>query len=348
MEQLKRELGKNQNLSQIGRECNMTEGAIRRINKRIVKSRDDGRIKTKLPLPSHAGIHLMRIAGTDCCLFTDVDEVRVLEVVLSQDPAELAAKLRKWFVEEDFSEVKLISIPIHDGYRKLVRSIFPQAKIVVPRNYLQKMAHQPLGKIWSQVSLEQKVSKKTRRSSLELLCTPRKELSIANQKLLSKLLERSDLLRTAYEQKEAFLPILACHTERSAGAAYGQWEAHIPQSVQPGFRPLLQGIAGWKKEVFGGFEIDYKDYLSLIERFVRALEEHDVGRDSSAEIIRGRILYGQGVRITAKLPPLSETEKNLMTMLVNPRRFFHPDFHEDLGSSIEKLIQYFQPKASAT
>lgn len=348
MGQLKRELGKNQNLSQIGRECNMTEGAIRRINKRIVKGRDDGRIKTKLPLPSHAGIHLIRIAGTDCCLFTNVDEVRVLEVVLSQDPAELAAKLRKYFVEEDFSEVKLVSIPIHDGYRKLVRSIFPQAKIVVPRNYLQKMAHQPLGKIWGEVALEQKVGKNTKRSSLELLSASGKELSIANKKLLSKLLKRSNLLKTAYEQKEAFLPILTCETERSARAAYEEWAAQIPQSVQTDFGPLLQGVAGWKKEVFGGFDIDYKDYLSLVERLVRALEAHGMGRGSSAEIIRGRILYGQGVRIMANLPPLSDMEKNMMALIVNPRRFFHPDFHEDLGSSIEKLIQYFQPKASAT
>jgi transposase len=348
MGHIKEELAKNQPLSKIGRDCNLTEGAIRRINKRIVKGKDDGRIKTKLPLPSHAGIHLMRISGTDCCLFTDVDKVRVLEVVLSQDPAELAAKLREWFVEEDFSEVKLVSIPIHGGYRKLVRRIFPHAKIVVPRNYLQKTAHQPLGKIWAEVALEQKLGKNTKRTSLELLSASGKELSIANQKLLLKLLKRSNLLKTAYEQKEAFLPILTCETEQSARAAYEEWAAQIPQSAQTDFGPLLQGVAGWKKEVFGGFDIDYKDYLSLVERLVRALEAHEVGRGSSAEIIRGRILYGQGVRIIANLPPLSDMEKNMMALIVNPRRFFHTEHYEDLGSSIQKLIEYFEPESSAT
>jgi hypothetical protein len=198
------------------------------------------------------------------------------------------------------------------------------------------------------VALEQKLGKNTKRSSLELLSASGKELSIANQKLLSKLLKRSNLLETAYGQKEAFLPVLTCDTERSARAAYEQWAAQIPQSVQKDFGPLLQGIEGWKKEVFDGFEINYKDYLSLVERLVRALEAHEVGRGSSADIIRGRILYGQGVRDIAKIPPLSDMEKNMMAMIVNPRRYFHTERYEDLGSSIEKLIQYFQPKASAT
>ena len=202
------------------------------------------------------------------------------------------------------------------------------------------MAHQPLAKILENCRRPLKLNKEAARSSLELLFTRRGKLSGTKRKVLEALLSRSAVLEEAYNQKELFLHLLTCQSKETVLPRYHEWSANLPTSVKPEFDSLVGGFRGWEHEIFDRFDLNFKNYLIGTENLIRALEKQS--HTYSVDTIRGRVLYGDGVRILDQLPPPTEVEKYISYEVATPSRVRYPDFYEDLGSSIDKLIAYFE------
>jgi transposase len=323
----------------IAKEFWLSASYVAKIDKTIIQREDYRRFETRdRLLPVHIGIHNTRIGKTDCALLTDPNHGRVLEVALSREPSEIATRFERWFDRDQFAQVGLVSIPMKARYRDLVRSLFPDARILVPKDYLENLANEIMNSVVTKVGHYMARNREGRDMTWEIVCKRARKLTPTQRRQLEKLLSGSDLLRTAYEQKQLFLQLLVYQLPERAMQAHGEWSESVPAALRTDFAPLIDEVRHWRTEVFSAFQWNFKHYLADLDRMVDKLNRR--GRNYSLETIRGRLLYTHKFQeIDAITPHVPGTEYfSLETAGAKPAP--PPKDNAELGSSDQRILQF--------
>jgi transposase len=137
--------------------------------------------------------------GNFATILTDLDRSSLLEVIDSHKSDDIIKALKRipLVIREQVEEV---CVDMWGGFPKVIKEVFPNAKVVIDRFHVQKLVNKNLNKI--RLKLEIKGLK-----NKILLMMAQSKLTELEQTELEKLLQTSPTLRIAHELKENILEI---------------------------------------------------------------------------------------------------------------------------------------------
>ncbi len=311
------------NFVAIARDYGLDEQILRNLEKDFVAEQDALRGKnTTLRLPQQLGIHGARICKRDCCLLVNVATARPLEIIPSRNAGELVRAIEKLFDEFQFADVSLVAMSLDVGYRHAARTLFPRAKIIVPRFEVEAMANRNLRDLVQRNGRRLRLNKERRELLEYTLRLPFDRLSKQKLAELDKVFYSSPLLKAAYENKQSLIGVLSSPTKERGLARYKELSKDSSAFVGIEF---MQELDGWQDAIFDALAVPCTNYFLQLEQLIAMLKK--VGRAYSFETMRGRMLYGAG------------RGQALNTRLA----FDEPDLEEqDVGVPIEVLIKYLK------
>jgi transposase len=137
--------------------------------------------------------------GKFATILTDLDKSSLLEVIDSHQSDDIIKALERipLAIREQVEEV---CVDMWGGFPKVIRAIFPNAKIVIDRFHVQKLINKNLNKIRLKLELRGLKNK-------NLIMTTQSQLTKSEKTELEILLQISPTLRIAHELKEEMIKI---------------------------------------------------------------------------------------------------------------------------------------------
>lgn len=137
--------------------------------------------------------------GNFATILTDLDKGSLLEVIDSHKSDDIISVLKQQplSIRESVEEV---CVDMWGGFPKVIKEVFPQAKIVIDRFHVQKLVNKYLNKIRLNLKLKGSNNK-------YLLVSNRANLTDEDKNDLELLLKISPCLRIAHELKEELITI---------------------------------------------------------------------------------------------------------------------------------------------
>lgn len=337
--QLERATLERRTFSDIARFYGVEHKTIRNINRNYIARKDKQReTRHTLIIPHHLGIHPTKISRTECCLLTNVERRTVFEVVSNQSASSIRERFAKLFDPSDLKGVFLVSIPPNDDYKKLVKSLFPEARILVPTRYLASLAGDVMERALIEMKSEVDTHAKTFTTLTTLLAARGADLDEGNAARLRDELSLRGQLQAAYYHKEWFLKILASRGNTKTVSEYNKWCRATPPDLRGIFSPIFSQVSGWKSYVFPNTDVYYSQYLADLERLIKDLLLE--GRRYSFEVIRGRLLYSPNFQTKLQRTP---TQASCDVMTTGPRIGIlwpeEEDIRDEFGASFEKICE---------
>jgi transposase len=137
--------------------------------------------------------------GKFATILTDLDRSSLLEVIDSHKSNDIIKTLKR-LPQNMREQVEEVCVDMWGGFPKVIREVFPNAKIVIDRFHVQKLINKNLNKIRLQLELKGLKNK-------FLLMTAHSQLNDLEKSELELLLSNSPTLRIAHELKEEIVSI---------------------------------------------------------------------------------------------------------------------------------------------
>lgn len=147
--------------------------------------------------------------GDFVTVVSDLDRGSLLEVINSHKSEEIIGVLEKIPLEVR-ENVKEVCVDMWGGFPKVIKAVFPKARIVIDRFHVMKLVNKAVNKIRLKLSIK---GSKNR----GLLLKNKDHLTEEEREELEELLKESPCLRMAYELKEELREIYQASTTVKMG-----------------------------------------------------------------------------------------------------------------------------------
>lgn len=228
------------------------------------------------------------------CVLTNVGERRLFDIL----PNRRKDDLRPYFSGmPDRYKVKVVVADMWRPYHDIAREFFPDARTVVDRFHVQRMANNGLDIVRKRVARfrtrEQRIALKDVRF---LLFKRADDLSAEEADRVADWLRFSSDLRRAYRIKEAFSAAYSEPTRRRAEKAFDRCLQKIPQDLRLPFSELTTAFGNWRPQILNFFDLGgvTNAYTESVNGLIRLLQRN--GRGYSFEVMRARLLYDKDAR----------------------------------------------------
>jgi transposase len=273
-----------QTFTSLAKEIGVSEGSIRLVFGEYVETLEAER---EHYTPKWLGIDELKLVGDYRAIFTDI---------LNRRPIELLKRRTKPIVAQYLSTldadcVELVVMDMWPTYRDVVRDLFPNARIVVDKFHIFRMANEAMEKVRKRTRAE--LSDRQRRQlkkDRQILLRRQFELSENELMLLSAWVENFADLGKAYQMKEAYSDIWNTPDRLTAQARYRQWKAAMPESIADAFHELIRAMDNWHDEIFAYFDTGITNaYTEAINGVIKHVNR--AGRGYSFPAIRAKLLF---------------------------------------------------------
>ncbi len=244
--------------------------------------------KLRFETPRYMGIDELKIIGAYRAMITNVERRTVFDMRQSRSKADLLPYFRTL---PDKDKIEWVAMDMYGVYRQVVHETLPQARIVVDRFHIQRMANEVL----------EKMRKRFRKT-----LTDRQRLKLKDERFLllkrqhdlkpeaaAKMLawfQQFPLLGEAHALKEGFLSIWDHRDRSSAETALEAWRGNISQELRADFKDMLTATTNWREEILAYFENPITNaYTESVNNIAKGMNR--MGRGYSFEVIRARMLY---------------------------------------------------------
>jgi len=274
----------------IARQVDMDEKTIRHIFDDYAAELNT---KIRFVTPRWLGIDELKIIGSYRAMITNLERRTVFDMLPTRSKADLLPYFTRL---PDKDKIEWVAMDMYAVYRQVVHATLPQARIVVDKFHIQRMANEVLEKMRKRfrktLTQRQRLKLKDERF---LLLKRQHDLSPAAMERLLEWFRQFPLLGQAHELKEGFLSVWDCHNRAAAEAAYQAWLGHLTPELQPDFKDLTTAMGNWSTEVFAYFENPITNaYTESVNNLAKTMNR--MGRGYSFEVIRARMLYDTTAR----------------------------------------------------
>lgn len=138
----------------------------------------------------------------------NLETAELIEVIDSHKQDEIIKTLMSWSLEQR-EAVTEVSVDMWGGFTKVIKTVFPNARIVYDRFHVMKMLNKELNEIRKKCKNQLKNLKI--KHIRNLILKNRDDLKDEDLKLLESILNCSQKLKNAYELKEEFRKIYNTH-----------------------------------------------------------------------------------------------------------------------------------------
>lgn len=320
----------------IAEEIGITEGTVRLIFNDHAKELEK---QYALDTPRWLGIDELKVCGKARCVLTSPEKKSLLDMLKTRSKTVVT----RWLLGiPGRSRVELVTMDMWNPYRDAVQAVLPDAKIVVDRFHIQKMANTALED--ARKAIRAGLTSSERRKLMHerfLLLRREKNLDMTDRILRDSWFNELPLLEKAYLFKEAYFDIWELKTRKEAEEQYDKWKEVIPDELRPYFKPVFTAMENWHTEIFNYFDNRVTNaYTETINGLIKL--DNRIGRGYDFETIRARMLFGPGRNV--KRPAFGS---DIMFDLIRPipdnireqYQFTHFDFTD--GVDIEMMMRYF-------
>jgi transposase len=234
------------NLSLVRSHHHCSSGFIYKVHYDILKSKLRERINT--PWPKVLGIDehfFTRRNGYAefATVFCDLKKRRLFEMCKGKDAKSVFEIMDHYPGRE---KVQVVVIDLSNGYRGIVRKMFPNARIVADKFHALRLLSPALMKLRKQIN-GNKLELKQRR----LLLRNREDLKYFEKVELDKFLEKHPNLEELYWFKERLRVFYKCRNHRQARRNLEMFIGDLERSAQEAANVLGRTLKRWKEELIG-------------------------------------------------------------------------------------------------
>jgi transposase len=178
-------------------------------------------------------------------VFCDLKKRRLFEICKGKDAKSIFELLDQYPGREN---VKVVVIDLSNGYRSIVRRMFPNAKIIADKFHALRLLSPALMKLRKQIN-GNKLELKQRR----LLLRNREDLKYFEKVELDRFLSRHPTLEELYEFKERLRTFYRSRNHRQARRYLEKFIDDLAMSSQEAANILGRTLKRWKEELIAYF-----------------------------------------------------------------------------------------------
>ena len=236
-------------------------------------------------------IHLIKPRG----VITNIQNNTVVELLSNRNKETIIKYLSGLQGKED---IAYVAMDMWAPYRDAVLQVLPQAKIVIDKFHVVKMANEAVE--CTRKSFKAELTPKVRRTLMHdryTLLKPQADLTDKEALLLSGWANNFPTLALAYRLKEDFFKIYDAKTRNDALALFAAWEISVTHEVRDAFSNLIRAWRNWQPYILNYFDHPVNQpitnaYTESLNNLIRVMNR--LGRGYSFEALRAKILFSEG------------------------------------------------------
>lgn len=274
--------------SSIAEEVGVVEGTIRLIFKGYV---DELERTIRFETPKWMGIdeiHLIRPR----CVISNIQNNTIVDMLVNRNKDTVVKYLSKL---PERNKVQYVAMDMWMPYRAAVEAVLPDARIVIDKFHVVKMANEAMEK--ARKSLRAELTPKQRRGLMHdrfVLLKRARELTDQEQFNLDGWCKNYPVLGEAYRLKEGFFGIYDADTPIQAMQRYETWYRSITPETHMAFADLIRAWSNWLPYIISYFDQPITNaYTESLNSLIRVMSR--VGRGYSFEALRAKMLFSEGL-----------------------------------------------------
>jgi len=240
--------------------------------------------------PEILGIDEAHLNKTMRLVLTNITERTIIDLVESREKRFVIAALERL---KDKSKVKYVTMDMWRPYKDAVNLSLPNAKIVIDKFHVVKMANSAADTARMAIKAELPADQyKLLKRDKYLIRARRRDLTLKQSLILDGWLINHPNLYAAYEAKEGLFEIFdnASYDSKTAYEAYLVWLDSIPTGVKGYFSDIERALRNWKEEVFNYFDKRITNaYTESANNLIKHIYKQ--GRGYSFPVLRARVLF---------------------------------------------------------
>jgi transposase len=251
-------------------------------------------------------IHLIRPRG----VIANIQNNTIVELLPNRNKDTVVRFLHHL---EGKEHIQYVAMDMWQPYRDACTAVIPDAKIVIDKFHVVKMANEAVEKV--RKGLRGRLTLKEKRGLMHdrfVLLKRERDLTDKDSLLLSGWVKNYDELGLAYRLKEDFFKIYDCTSSDEAQGSYLAWKLRITSEVEFAFHDLVRAWDNWAPWILGYFDHPITNaYTESLNNLIRVMNR--LGRGYSFEALRAKILFAEGAhKHTNTWPKFEKRDKEQM------------------------------------
>ena len=226
------------------------------------------------------------------CVITNIQNNTVVDMLTNRNKDTVAKYL---FQMKRRDKVQFVAMDMWAPYRDAVTAVMPQAKIVIDKFHVIKMANEAMEK--ARKGIRADLDLKQRRGLMHdrfVLSKRQHDLTDKEAFNLDGWTKNYPVLGEAYRLKESFYAVYEAFTSKEdALARYEVWSKSVPPEIRPHFSDLIRAFTNWQPWILNYFDHKVRNaYTESLSSLIRVMDR--MGRGYSFEPLRAKILFTEG------------------------------------------------------
>ncbi len=271
----------------IAEDVGINEGTVRSVFRDYINELES---TVRFDTPKWMGIdeiHLIKPRG----VITNIENNTVVELLANRNKETIIKYL---FNLEGKQHIQYVTMDMWRPYKDAVEDVLPQAKIVIDKFHVVKMANEALERV--RKSFRESLTPKQRRGLMHdrfILLKRESELTDKEVSLVANWLNNYPELGKAYRLKEDFFNIYKANSRSEALVRFADWEKSITPDVRDAFADLIRAFRNWQPYILNYFDHPVTNaYTESLNSLIRVMDR--LGRGYSFEALRAKILFAEG------------------------------------------------------
>lgn len=242
------------------------------------------------------------------CVITNIQDNTIVDLLPNRNKETVVKYLSK-MVNHD--KVQYVAMDMWTPYRDAVINVMPQAKIVIDKFHVVKMANEAIEK--ARKGLRSELTLKQRRGLMHdrfVLLKRTKDLTDDDRTKLNSWVATYPLLGHAYKLKEDFYAVYEAGSKEDALHRYEAWHKDVTPELLPYFSDLIRAFTNWQPWILNYFDHQVTNaYTESLNRLIRIMNR--LGRGYSFEALRAKILFTEGAHKHENTRPKFERRREM-------------------------------------
>ena len=243
--------------------------------------------------PKWLGIDEIHVLGNPRCVLTNVKERTLIDMLKTRNKPVVEKYLLGM---PDRKRIEVVTMDMWQPYKDAVEGTIPQAKIVVDRFHVVKMANKSLDELRKSLKAGMtSVQKRQLMRDRYVLLKRHRDLEAKDLLLLDTWLGNIPSLETAYKLKEFFFDMYELKDKKEAQERYQTWRDTLEANpdVAPFYSDLVRAVTNWYDPIFNFFDFQITNgYTEAMNGLIKVANR--IGRGYSFEAIRAKMLFRNG------------------------------------------------------
>ncbi len=270
----------------VAQHIGVDEKVVRKVFRRYAQKREKELVPTA---GKHLGIDELYLLNQHRCIITNLGQQTVVDLLEQRKYPAVVAYLKQL---KGIDEVENVCIDMWAPYKAAVNTVIPDAKVVVDKFHVVKLANWCMDII--RKSYQSELPTGQRRDLMHgrhILLSRHARLDDDQLERLQRWRKACPELADAYDFKEKFFAVYDCADAGAAKKAYEAWVNSLPFSIVKAFKPLMTAVRNWEGEIFSYFGSPITNaYTECLNGIAKITNRN--GRGYSFDVIRFKLLFG--------------------------------------------------------